>query len=144
MTARKKPATTPIAWSYDNPDKTEALADMEATMATTELPMSAPLVTDSGLMRVKLSRDVANAEVEMAFISEQMMSAERIRSMVSAEADTICQAEIAAAQNRMEGARLDAASICDATVSGLQRRRDDVARMIDGLKLALDATKGGA
>lgn len=128
------------------PRTSTALDKALETALKIEAPMPAtrPALVDSEVMRLKWKRDLQDADIELSLIDEQLASAERIRNTVSAEALTVRDAEVAAADARMDGKRNDADRVCKATTEALNRRRDDVLMMRAGIEQAIEATKGDA
>lgn len=133
MTPRKRPGN-----QYS--DDGLSFPDLNAVT----LPATRPALVDSEVMRLKWKRDLQDADIELSLIAEQLSSAERIRNAVAAEALTVRDAEVAAADARINGKRADADRVCKATTEALNRRRDDVLMMRAGIEQAIEATKGDA
>lgn len=113
---------------------------VEAAMETTEVPATRPVLIDSEVLRLDLSRKLANTGDEIEFVNVQIESAARVCDFAKTEAQSVFHAEYEAATKRKERAEADAERIMKSTIDDLTRRRADLAKAAAGLQHALDVT----
>lgn len=114
---------------------------LEATMTTTELPATRPVLVESESQRIAWRRQINDARDEQQLILEQTESLRRINAATKTEAQHIRDARIAAADHALDREISDADKIMGASIEALDRRRADLDKVVAGLEAAMGASE---
>lgn len=120
--------------------RTPTNRQLEAAMATSELPTTKPAVVESTVARVTWQRELADAKDERSMIDAQIESARRVHLVTRLEGTAVCEGRIDTARRAEERAHKDADDLLTVTVESLRDRQVDLDKKIAGYEAALGAS----